>query len=230
MKANAGFSTDEHIPPTSEQVDAGLAQGDGAGSTDEQAANQTTEAPKRTLVGLVAGRIVNYVMKSCVRPMMIVNPGDGSGDIDGVLFFNGIADGDNFPAILGTVTTIDTFGRQLLSVLVKGVPHDFDFTEGSWHFPWREPAPMAAGVGAEVLTTLLEAKLGEFTESLNKKLQATVDTCNEIAENSSKLLKEALDAPAPAEASKAPATVAAGGASEGQSEKAAGAQEGGSAT
>lgn len=228
MDNKENFSTDEHVPPTSEQVDAGLGQDGGANN----AATDTTtdEAPKRKLVGLIPGRIVNYVMKSCVRPLLIVNANDGSGVIDGVLFFNGIADGDNFPASLGTVTTIDTFGRQLLSVLVKSVPHDFDFAEGSWHFPWREATPMASGLSAEVINTLLEAKLGDFMESLNKKLQATVDTCNEIAENSSKLVKEALEVPAPAEVSKAPMAVAVGGASEGSGAAGSGDQQGGSAT
>jgi hypothetical protein len=231
MDNKDNFSTDEHLPPTSKQVDEALGQADGSGSTEPDDATNSGDAPKRKLVGLVAGRIVNYVMKGFgVRPLLIVNPGDGSGSVNGVLFFDGISDGDNFPAALGTVTTIDTFGRQLLSVLVKGVPHDFEGAEGSWHFPWREPAPMAAGVSAEVLNTLLEAKLAAFYESLDEKLQATVDTCNQIAENSSKLVKEALEAPAPAEVTKAPMAVAVGGASAGPEVGSPGDPVGGSAT
>lgn len=185
------FSTDENIPPTSESINEAL--GNENRGAEQGDANQQAEAPRK-IAGLVAGRIVNFVMKGgCLRPLLIVRvPADGIGIVNGVLFFDGLNDIGNFPATLGAPLVRDSYGRTLSSLWASGVGYDeTGDLEGTWHWPTKQ-AVVASGIDAAAFNVLLDARVAQIEADLTEKLNKTVESVNAALDSNNKLLRELL--------------------------------------
>lgn len=152
---------------------------------------------KRLLDGLQAGRIVNYVLlDKSIRPLLVLDPLDGTGKVDGDLFFMPATDLGNLPEPL----TAGPSGHVPEFVVgLRGVPYDPSVgdaddltsfpTPGTWHWP-KKPAVMAAGIDAVAINVLALAAVSEILESfraeilqtVNQKLETTVTSVNALLE------------------------------------------------
>lgn len=143
--------------------------------------------PKR-IAGLLGGRIVNYVMGNDeVRPLIVVNPFDSTGILNGVLLFDGRSDLGKFPVALGSVNVADLHENQLCTLFVQGVAFDDEGAPGTWHWPSRQPV-VAAGLDASVLETFRE----ELLATMNQKLQSTVESVNNALDSHAELVRSAI--------------------------------------
>lgn len=131
----------------------------------------------RKLVGLVAGRLVNFVMADgAVRPLLIVNPWDGSGPVDGVLFFAGAQDRARHvrPLSPGGSGHLPTFATLLLNVA-----HSHEPEVGKWHWPHTGKVT-ASSVDANHFQTVFESAFADAFGKASTILKAQIlDLMNE---------------------------------------------------
>lgn len=187
---------------------------------------QTTEVTKATpkvgprkLAGLVAGRIVNYVMADgTLRAFFVVNPWDGTGLVNGILFFDGVNDAKIHVVPLG----VDSSGHvPAFAKLLASVPYSEDATPGSWHFGAKQ-AVVASSVDPDaLLTQLIALNKSDFEkggavltqqvlEVVNEKLAATVQTVNQLLDGHREFLESLASDPNPNPAAANPAGELAG--------------------
>lgn len=145
---------------------------------------------KRILVGLIAGRIVNFVMANlAIRPLLIVNPQDATGKVNGVVFLDGQNDQGNTPGHPFVVPV----GEYVRDVAYCPVPCDFDpgaeLIAGTWHWPQRQPVmaeslspETAVGFVAEIKALFDErdagllATVNEMLDSHNEMVRGVIGT------------------------------------------------------
>lgn len=154
------------------------------------------QEPPRVLAGLTAARLVWYfLLDLSVRPFLILDAGDGSGKVLGVLFFNGSLDERQLPVPLVS----DPSGHKpTLSVVVEA-----DYTEdaeaGKWRWPERQPV-MAAGVDADAINVAVAAMMEpvikrvvqSFKDDLADKLEAQTAKVQELLDANGELLKDTV--------------------------------------
>jgi hypothetical protein len=127
----------------------------------EQNANQqeaTANVP-RVLAGLQSGRIVHYVMKDgSHRPLLVIANFDNS--VCGFLFLKS-GDHDNLPAEARRILPARPVRRR------RSPASRFDdaLGVGTWHWPPREAAPVAAAVDPEALATQIQGVAGALFEA-----------------------------------------------------------------
>lgn len=140
----------------------------------------------RALAGLSAGRIVHYVMRDgSVRPLLLVNTRDSSGEVNGVLLFDGPADNGNFP-YTDTMPNAGSGHRETCVTWVPNIKYDDSDTPapGTWHWP---PQPRLATVAdvqnAAQVTTATVATIEDvqvlhdgILDTVNAKLDAHLAT------------------------------------------------------
>lgn len=151
----------------------------------------TEEAQPRRIHGLVACRIVNFVMADGeVRPLLVVNAFDGTGPVNGILFFDGIHDRNRQVVHLG----VDASGHvPEFAKLLSNVQYSEDAIPGTYHFAKRESV-MASSVDPNALTTQLMAlNQAEFEKGGKILTQSIVDLVNEKMAASLEAVKQLLD-------------------------------------
>jgi len=145
----------------------------------------------RKVAGLVAGRIVQYVMVGGeTRPMIVVNPLDGTGTVNGVLFFDGSNDRDKHPLPLmaGPSGHAPECARWITSAAFDNGDAP---APGTWHFPSTDPRQtVAMGLIAQ---SAQESFTAELLAIVNEKLRVTVESVNEMLEGHYRTLAAAID-------------------------------------
>lgn len=175
--------------------------------SETETENVTVEKAVRVLVGLQAGRIVNYVMRNFkVRPMVILEPFDGNGAVNGLLFFDGLNDNGNFP----NPRRIGDSGQcSQTAEWIEGAefrePFDDggELTPGTWHWPVAARV-RASSVDANAIETIVEQLVAKVREELlgnqeqliltiNEKLNATVSKVDDMLDSHSQLVQRAAN-------------------------------------
>lgn len=136
----------------------------------------------RVIAGLVAGRIVNYVMSDhTIRPLIVVNAFDGTGLVNGVLLFDGLNDAGNFPVPL---VAGHSGHLPLCAAWIAGAKFDDGKASipGTWDWPAKQPC-VAAAVDAAALETAMLPIIERLMDTINAKLDATVQACNDLVES-----------------------------------------------
>lgn len=149
--------------------------------------NLTSEVPAeipRRIAGLVSGRILNFVLASgSIRPLLVVNPLDGFGPVNGVLFFDPATDS---PETLGVPLLPNKYGHApTFCVPVTGVPFDeLGITPATWHWPQGVMLryPVAASVDPAALSTQVEAILAPVIDAINEKLELHLKATSDLLE------------------------------------------------
>jgi hypothetical protein len=150
----------------------------------------------RKLAGLIAGRIVHYVMlDGAIRSMMIVNPHEGYGPITGLLFFDGIHDRMRHvrPLVAGGSGHAPEFATLIGAVEYSAPVEGEAVKPGTWHWPPKD-AVVAKSVDAAALSTQILAVVNDelskqvavfreqLTEIMNDKFAAHLESVNELVE------------------------------------------------
>lgn len=165
----------------------------------EPADHQVEQTEVRKLVGLVAGRLVNYVMANgVVRPFLVVNAFDGEGTVNGLLFFDGINDAK----IQVVHPRPEPSGAlPVFAMLIASVSYSEDLLPGTWHWPQKQSA-VASSVDPEALATQLmgvnenalqktarELEL-RIVDMVDEKLDAHLKAANELIDGFKQLLED----------------------------------------
>jgi hypothetical protein len=165
----------------------------------EPADHQVEQTEVRKLVGLVAGRIVNYVMANgVVRPFLVVNAFDGEGTVNGLLFFDGINDAK----IQVVHPKPEPSGAlPVFAMLIASVSYSEDLLPGTWHWPQKQGV-VASSVDPEALATQLmgvnenalqktarELEL-RIVDMVDEKLDAHLKAANELLDGFKQLLED----------------------------------------
>lgn len=168
-------------------------------TSDEAADHQVEQSEVRKLVGLVPGRLVNYVMANgVVRPFLVVNAFDGGGVVNGLLVFDGINDAK----IQVVHPKPEPSGAlPVFAMLIASVEYSEDKLPGTWHWP-AKPSVVASSVDPEALATQLmgvnENALQKVARELelrvidmvDEKLDAHLKAANELLDGFKQLLED----------------------------------------
>lgn len=148
-------------------------------SVDEVA---VVDVPRR-LSGLVSGRILNFVIASGdIRPLLVVNPLNGFGPVNGILFFDPATDSAE---TLGVPLLPNKYGHApLFCVPLSNVPYEeLALNSGTWHWPARPSPLVASAVDPAALSTQIEAILAPVIDAINAKLDAHLKATSDLLES-----------------------------------------------
>lgn len=146
----------------------------------------TGDAP-RVLAGLIAGRLVNFVMADeSVRPFLVVIPNDATGPVNGVLFIDGPHDRQLCPR---NIAPEQSGAFPEVAVRLVDVAYSELHEPGSWHWPAKQPV-IAAGIDANAINTAVAMMMEPVVARMRQQI---IDDVSVRIEGLQKLLQDSLD-------------------------------------